>query len=426
MWLLGHNPKMKIITISYGATLSQKLHGYGRAISNTAWYKRAFPRFKIDNSAKFNKVDESETKNTQSQFITTEGGFRIAASTNGALTGEGGNMLFFDDLMNPAEALSLTQRESSLNWTRGTAFSRFNNRKLGQKLNIQQRLGDEDFTGTFVDDGWENVIIPIQARQTKIYSFGDVVKVYKKGEFIEPRRYGKVEMEQDRTDMGSKVYEAQFFQETEPDDGEVFKKEWFKYWMFLPKMDYYAIYADTASKEGRDNDYTVFMCWGLLVKNGRKYAYLIDVYREKVTTPKLLRASKEFWMKHKANDYEVPLIKFAVEDKSSGIGLIQLLEDETNIPVTKLIPEKDKVARANDILPRMESSQVLFPKNAPFLPILEKELLLFSSKKNNNKKDQVDTLTYAVKDLLFDPADEKQKPMNYTALLKETSILNKL
>jgi predicted phage terminase large subunit-like protein len=423
MWLLGHNPKMKIITISYGATLSQKLHGYGRAISNTSWYKRAFPRFKIDNSAKFGKIDESETKNTQSQFITTEGGFRIAASTNGALTGEGGNILIFDDLMNPAEALSVTQRESALNWTRGTAFSRFNNRKLGQKLNIQQRLGDEDFTGTFVDDGWENVIIPIQARQTKIYSFGDVVKVYKKGEFIEPRRYGPNEMKQDRIDMGSKVYEAQFFQETEPDDGEVFKKEWFKYWMFLPKMDYYAIYADTASKEGRDNDYTVFMCWGLLTKNGRKYAYLIDVYREKVTTPKLLKASKEFWLKHKNNEYKVPLIKFAVEDKSSGIGLIQLLEDETNIPVTKLIPEKDKVARANDILPRMESSQVLFPKDAPFLAILEKELLLFSSKKNNNKKDQVDTLTYAIKDLLFDPEDDKNKPLNYSALINEVNKL---
>jgi predicted phage terminase large subunit-like protein len=120
------------------------------------------------------------------------------------------------------------------------------------------------------------------------------------------------------------------------------------------------------------------------------------------------------------------LIKFAIEDKSSGIGLIQLLEDETNIPVTKLFPEKDKVARANDILPRMESAQVLFPKDSSWLPTLEKELLSFSAKKNNNKKDQVDTLTYAVKDLLFDPADEKQKPMNYTALLKETSILNRL
>ena len=184
-------------------------------------------------------------------------------------------------------------------------------------------------------------------------------------------------------------------------------------------MAHYAIYADTASKEGRDNDFTVFMCWGFLNKNGRCFAYLIDVYRDKLTTPKLLRAAKDFWMKHYENEKDIPLIKFAIEDKSSGIGLIQLLEEETNIPVTRLYPEKDKVARANDILPRMESGQVLFPKDAPWLLDLEKELLSFSAKKGSNKKDQVDTLTYAIKDILFNPADEKLKPMDYSALLNE-------
>lgn len=425
MWALGLRPENKIISISYSATLSQKLHGYARAIANSTWYKRAFPNFKIDSNPKFSKVDQTETKNTQSQFISTKGGFRLATSVGASITGEGANILIFDDMMDPKGALSQAETQSSLEWTRSTAFSRFNNRKEGQILNIQQRLGGQDFTGTFVDDSWENVIIPIRSRQTKIYSKGDFLKVYKKDEFLEPRRYGPEELEEDRFLMGTKALEAQFFQNPFPDDGEVFKKEYFNYYMYLPKMDFYAIYADTASKEGRNNDFTVFMCWGLLVKNNRKYAYLIDLFREKLTTPKLLKAAKDFWLKHYNNNNGVPLIKFAIEDKSSGIGLIQLLEDETNIPVTKLYPEKDKVARANDILPRMESSQVLFPKDSPWIIPLEQELLSFSAKKGGNKKDQVDTLTYAIKDLLFDSADEKQKPMNYTALLKETSILNR-
>jgi len=441
MWLLGQDPKMKLISISYGATLSQKLHGYGRAISNTKWYKRAFPHFKIDNSAKFLKTDETETKNTQSQFITTEGGFRIAASTNGAITGEGAKILIFDDLMNPEEALSLTQRTSALDWTKGTAFSRFNNRKTGQKLNIQQRLCDEDFTGSFVDDKWENVIIPIKARQTKIYSFGNFTKVYKKGEFLEPRRYGEKELEEDIRLMGTKTVEAQFFQATQPDDGEVFKRKWFKYYTYLPKMDYKCLYADTAQEEGRQHDYTVFMCFGVRFINGRKYIYLIDIMRDKLSSPKLLVAAQEFWDKH-SKDLSHPykyvsdwipnmytlnedsnLIKFAIEKKNSGSGLIQSLEETTNIPVTKLLPDKDKVARANDILPRMESGQVLFPKDAPFLTQLEKELLLFSSKKNNNKKDQVDTLTYAIKDLLFDIEDDKLRPPDYSSLINEMNTL---
>jgi len=426
MWYLGLNPEKRIISISHSASLSQKLHSFGRAISNSSWFHRAFPKFHIDTKSRTLKIDQSETKNTQNAFVTSKGGFRLATSAMGSITGEGANIIIFDDLMDPRQSMSVVESESILEWTKTTAFSRFNNRKKGQILNIQQRLGATDFTATFVDDSWENVIIPIKARRSKIYSFNNFLHVNKAGSYLEPRRYGDKELEEDRYLMGTKALEAQFFQNPYPDDGEIFRREWFRYYQFLPKMDYLAIYADTASKEGRNNDYTVFMCWGLLTKNQRKYAYLIDVFRNKMTTPKLLRAAKDFWLKHQSNEHDSPLIKFAVEDKSSGIGLIQLLEDETNIPVTKLYPEKDKVARANDILPRMESHQVLFPKDASWLGALEKELLTFSAKKGANKKDQVDTLTYAIKDLLFDPADQRLKPMNYSALLKETSILNRL
>jgi predicted phage terminase large subunit-like protein len=419
MWVMGNMPEKKIITASFSATLSQKLHGLARSIAKTRWYKRAFPSFNIDNNAKLE--DQVETKNTQSQFITTEGGFRIATSTNGSITGSGGHIIIADDLMNPEEAMSITQNESAIDWIRGTLFSRFDNKKTGKFLNIQQRLKENDFTGTFVDSSWENVIVPIRARHDIKYHFMGFKKDFNEGEWLEPRRYGEDELKDDIKNMGTKNVEAQYFQNPFPDDGEIFKREYFKYWLFLPKMDYLAIYADTASKEGRENDYTVFQCWGLLHKNGRKFAYLLDILRDKLTTPKLLATAKEFWLKHYHNEENAPLIKFAIEDKSSGIGLIQLLESETNIPVTKLIPEKDKVARANDILPRMESGQVLFKRDAPWLGTLEKELLLFSAKKNNNKKDQVDTLTYAVKDLLFDPIDEKESPMDYSGLINEVN-----
>lgn len=436
MWFLGNEPFRKIICTSYSASLSHKIHGYCRAVANTAWYRSAFPEFQISNSAD-DKTNESLAKNTQKEFITTMGGFRIATSTNGSITGEGGDLIITDDLMNPEEAVSQVQRESAIDWTKNTLFSRFNNKKAGMFLNVQQRLVENDFTGVFVDNTWETLIVPIQAKETKYYYIGDFKKTYEAGEWLDERRYSQPELDEDIKNMGSKVVNAQFFQETVPDDGEIFKKDYFKYYKYLPKLDYRCIYADTASKEGRSNDYSVFMCWGLLEKNGRKYAYLLDIMRIKVATPKLINAAKEFWNKH-SEDLSTPLsfasdwipvgynlakdgnlIKLAIEDKSSGIGLIQVLEDETNIPVTMLNPEKDKVARGNDILPRMESRQVLFPSDAPWLPALEKELLIFSSKKGNNKKDQVDTLTYAIRDLLFDPADQKDRPMNYSGLLKE-------
>ena len=39
-----------------------------------------------------------------------------------------------------------------------------------------------------------------------------------------------------------------------------------------------------------------------------KYAYLIDVFRNKMTTPKLLRAAKDFWLKHQYEKFNMLII----------------------------------------------------------------------------------------------------------------------
>lgn len=436
MHILGQAPWMNIICGSYSAELSYEIHEKCRTIANASWYKQAFPEFNIDSVQDI--IDSANTKNTQKQFVTSQGGRRIATSTNGTITGKGGDLIITDDIMSPDEASSQVKRENCINWVKNTLFSRFDDKKKGMWLNVQQRLHEEDFTGIFVDQKWESLVLPVRFDERRIYTFGDMSKVVKEGEWLDERRYGQEQYDEDLRNMGSKNYEAQYLQRTVPDDGEIFKRDYFKYYTYAPKFEFRAIYADTAQKEDRSADYSVFMCWGLVTKNGRKYAYLIDVMRKKLTSPKLLVAAKEFWNKHSldlssplihGSDWIPPmyelgnnqgeLIKFAIEDKSSGSGLIQDLEDATNIPVTKLLPDKDKVSRANDAVPRLESSQVLFPKDAPWLNLLEKELLLFSPKKGNNKRDQVDTLTYAVRDLLFEPVDEEDRAMDYSGILNE-------
>jgi len=439
MWWLGDEPWLKVICASYSASLSHKIHGKCRTLANSSWYRSAFPEFSI-RSAVDVEVDQAVVKNTQREFITTAGGCRIATSTGGSITGDGGDLIIGDDLMNPEEAASPVQRESCIDWTKETLFSRFDDKKKGMLLNVQQRLHDEDFTGIFVDKNWESLIVPVRFEEKKFYYVNKKQIVCKEGDWLDESRYGQAEMDEDLKNMGSKNFSMQYLQKTVPDDGEIFKKSYLKYYTYAPKLDYRAIYADTAQEEDRNADWSVFMCWGFRNVNGRKYAYLIDILRKKMTSPKLLVAAKEFWHKH-SMDLSIPLlhgcdwippayslddngelIKFAIEKKSSGSGLIQDLEDATNIPVTHLLPEKDKVLRANDTVPRWESGQVLLPKDAPWLPEFEKELLIFSSKKGNNKKDQVDTATYAIKDLLFDPVDTKDRPMDYSGLINESKI----
>ena len=45
-------------------------------------------------------------------------------------------------------------------------------------------------------------------------------------------------------------------------------------------------------------------------------------------------------------------------------------------------------------------------------------------KNAKKKKDQVDTLTYAIKDLLFDCEDLKLRPMNYSGLFEDLPWIN--
>jgi predicted phage terminase large subunit-like protein len=439
MWWLGEEPWLNIIAVSFSAELSADIHGKCRTISNASWFKSAFPEFEIKNTSE-DSIDQAQAKNTQKQFITTAGGGRIAASTGGTITGKGADVIIGDDIMSPAEAASRTQRETCIDWCKSSLFSRFDDQKKGIFINIQQRLHENDFTGVFVDSTWENLIIPVRFDEKKFYKIGKIEKQVNEGDWLDERRYGQQQMDEGLLFMGSKNYNAQYMQKVVPDDGDIFKKEYFKYYTYAPKFDYRCIYADTAQKEKTSSDYSVFMCFGVIEKNGRKFAYLIDILRKKMSSPKLIEAAKELWMKHTqeikqpfkhCSDwmpqmYKVAnngsLIKFAIEDKSSGQGLIQDLELSTNMPITKLLAENDKVSRANDALPRFEAGQVFFPKEAPFLAELEKELLLFSPKTIKNrdvKKDQVDTISYAVRDLLFEPMNEKDRVLDYSCLTNE-------
>ena len=84
-----------------------------------------------------------------------------------------------------------------------------------------------------------------------------------------------------------------------------------------------------------------------------------------------------------------------IEDASSGIQLLQDLQETTTLPV---LPEKvegrSKEARATAISPLFEAGKVFFPRNEEFVNILVDELLSFPAGK---RKDQVDSVSQALR-----------------------------
>jgi len=51
-----------------------------------------------------------------------------------------------------------------------------------------------------------------------------------------------------------------------------------------------------------------------------------------------------------------------VEDKASGTGLIQTLRARTSIPVIAVQRNRDKVSRANDVLPYVAGGRLVVPE----------------------------------------------------------------
>jgi predicted phage terminase large subunit-like protein len=194
-------------------------------------------------------------------------------------------------------------------------------------------------------------------------------------------------------------FAGQYMQNPAPIGGGIFKDEWWRYYQVSPALEYRTIYADTAMKTKEQNDYSVFECWGK-TKEGK--AVMLDMVRGKWEAPDLLTQARAFWIKHK-DEQGPPLRGMKVEDKVSGTGLIQTLRRE-GVPVLAVQRNRDKVSRAYDAAPFIESGNVLLPMWSHWLADFVGEAEAFPSGAND---DQLDPMFDAIHDVQFQRAERK-------------------
>ena len=138
---LGHEPAKHMIVVSYGSDLAAKLANDFRSIVNSHWYKRIFPDTRI-----------SRKKNSENEVATTQGGFRLATSIEGSLTGRGGDIIIIDDPLKPSDASSNSKRERVNERFRNTIISRLDDKKNGAIIIAMQRLHVDDLCGHLLRD----------------------------------------------------------------------------------------------------------------------------------------------------------------------------------------------------------------------------------------------------------------------------------
>jgi predicted phage terminase large subunit-like protein len=375
-YALGLNPRRRIICVSYSGELAKKLSNQFRAIIESDWYRRLFPRTRI-----------GPFKNTETEIEFTEGGFRLAVSVHGTLTGRGGDLIIIDDPIKPEDALSLTIRTGTNQWFFNTLLSRQDNKLTGAILVVMQRLHVDDLTGCLLEgpEAWIVLRLPAIAEERELILIGNGRHHERlPGDVLCPVREPRHALETLRRQLGSDIFSAQYLQAPVPPGGAMIKCYWVQRYSHLPDRSWQSRVVqswDTANKGGAENDLSVCTTW--LIDNGQ--FYLLDVERGRYDYPQLKQRALFLADLHRPDS-------ILVEDTNTGSALIQEL-CRAGRPAIGVRPEGDKIARMSVQSAKFEAGLVHLPERAAWLADFEAELFAFPGSRHD---DQIDSVSQAL------------------------------
>lgn len=391
-WILGHNPSANIIVASYSQGLSVKHSLDTRYIIQSDWYQKIFPNTIL-----------SREQNTKHKFQTTKRGFRLATSVGGTITGEGADILIADDPITPMEANSIKYRNRVIDWFEQIFISRLNCLQQGIIVVIMHRLHQEDLVANLLakkSNIWTSLSLPIITEsEQKIYCGKKLLYSRPKNHILDQNRYNSHNIENIKQEIGSYAFAAQYQQRPIPISSGIIKKEYFSRYSALPIGEHKIHQSwDTASSSSVNSDFSV--CITYIIVNAT--IYIIDIIRGHFDYPKLKQILIDAAKKWKAHE-------ILVEEKASGIQLLQELKQQELLPLIGIKPKADKLHRLNLVLPLIEARKISLPYYASWLADFEYEVLSFP---NSAHDDQIDSITQ----LLLRVQGKKQEELHFRAI----------
>jgi predicted phage terminase large subunit-like protein len=165
-----------------------------------------------------------------------------------------------------------------------------------------------------------------------------------------------------REQLGEYDFAGQYQQTPAPLGGGIVKREWltrhaYAPWQLPAPFECILQSWDSAAKASELADYSVCTTWGVAAG----VLYLLDVWRQKVDYPQLKRAALALALQFRPDT-------ILVEDKSSGIQLVQELAQAGIYGVKPYKPSGEKVMRLHQHTGTIELGQMRIPQQAPWLP----------------------------------------------------------
>lgn len=373
-WVLGRHPDWRVILVSYGAELAETMSKAARRCVDSDPFKEIYPDLKLD---------PLSTAVADWTLDSHEGGMR-ALGVGGGITGQSAEILIVDDPVKGRNEVDRdTYRDEQWSWW-PQAIDRV--QEGGGVIILCTRWHHDDLPGRLLKQAAEDPAVE-QWEVIKLRAIAND-EVDPLGREPGEGLGGRHSVEwflRTKAALPERDWSAKFDQEPTPDEGNIFKAEWLRFEEPPQKLHGWVFQAaDTAFSEKKKAAYTCVETWCV---EGNAYR-LLDVYRQRVGFPSLV----DDVVGLAATFHPLAIV---IEDKASGMSLLQVLAKETRLPVLPWQPHGDKATRAHAVTPVFRAKRVILPpaEHAPWVKEWVKEHLQFPT---TEYKDQVDTTSLAL------------------------------
>jgi hypothetical protein len=234
MWEWTWAPERRWLFATYAQTLTIRDSVKCRRLIESRWYQERW-------GALYRLTPD---QNTKIKFENTRGGFRLATSTDGMATGEGGDRIVVDDPHNVKKAQSDAERETAVEWWTQTMSTRGNDPRTVARVIVMQRLHERDLAGQMLADaasGYTHLCLPMRFEPqrrcvTVIAGRRWEDPRTEPDELLFPERFPDSAVQELEQTLGSYGTAGQLQQRPTPAGGAIVKGAWFRRWTSQPPV----------------------------------------------------------------------------------------------------------------------------------------------------------------------------------------------
>jgi len=329
-------PQVQFLSASYAQTLSLRDSVKNRRLIESPFFKKYWG----------NRFAMTSDVNTKGRFENDKGGYRIATSVDGALTGEGAQIILIDDPHNATEVESDLVRVGTLQWWDEAMSTRLNDQHTGAYVVIMQRLHQEDLTGHILSrekSDWTWLMLPMEHEiERHCTTMVNGVRFWEdpritEGEMLCPERFNPETVQSLTRRLGPFSAAGQLQQSPVPRGGGIIKEEWWGKWRepHYPAMEFIIASIDTAYTEKEENDASALTIWGVY-RNEHKQPRIMLMYgwQDRLAMPELVQrilatCDKTIHLEDSNPLKYKPRFKvdrLIIESKASGISVYQEIQ----------------------------------------------------------------------------------------------------